>query len=173
MNFQIIIVILFLLNLAIAWLAYFAKKAQLYRFVGIFVFIVLPFITVFLGQPRFVLDYFWWRIAGILAMVLGFGVVLWATQALKDISLLISGSSQKLVTSGPYRYVRHPFYLGLIFMFVGWWWIFAAVYSFYFGMFILALIWIQAYLEEKLILEKQYGMLFKEYRRNTGMFWIK
>lgn len=64
-------------------------------------------------------------------------------------------------------------YLGLIFVWVGWWWVWAAVYSFYFGMFILALAWIQGYLEEKLVLEKKFGDKYREYRRQTGMFWVK
>lgn len=173
MNTQIFFVLLFMLNLAVAWLSYFTKKAQWYRFLGVLIFIALPFIAVFFNQPRFELDYYWWRISGMAAMALGFGVALWALLVIKDISMLMPGPNQKLMISGPYRYVRHPFYLGMIFMFVGWWWIFAAVYSFYFGMFILALIWIQAYLEEKLLLEKEHGILYQEYRRSTGMFWIK
>ena len=60
-----------------------------------------------------------------------------------------------------------------LFVFVGWWWVWAAVYSFYFGMFILALIWLQAYLEEKFILEKQFGDQYRGYKQQTGMFWIK
>jgi protein-S-isoprenylcysteine O-methyltransferase Ste14 len=58
-------------------------------------------------------------------------------------------------------------------MFVGWCWVWAAVYSFYFGLIILALHWIAAYLEEKLTLEKLFGKDFACYRQNTGMFWIK
>lgn len=79
----------------------------------------------------------------------------------------------KFITSGPYQFVRHPLYLGMIFACVGWWWVFSAIYSFYFGMIILALIWIEAYLEEKYSLVKIFGEKYIEYRRHTGMFWIK
>ena len=76
-------------------------------------------------------------------------------------------------TDGPFAFVRHPVYLGLVFIFVGWWWAWAAVYAFYFGMFILALIWINAYLEEKIILMKAFGQKYSEYKQQTGMFWVK
>jgi protein-S-isoprenylcysteine O-methyltransferase Ste14 len=39
-------------------------------------------------------------------------------------------------------------------------------------MFILAMIWLQGYLEDK-IMEKKFGAKFAAYRRETGMFWIK
>ena len=79
----------------------------------------------------------------------------------------------KIVDHKIYSIVRHPQYLGLIVIWVGWWWVWAAVYAFDFGMFILVLTWIEAYLEEKFILEKLFGDKFREYRRQTGMFWIK
>jgi protein-S-isoprenylcysteine O-methyltransferase Ste14 len=60
-----------------------------------------------------------------------------------------------------------------MFVLVGWWWVFAAVYSFYFGMLVLALLWLQGYFEEKLVLEKKYGSVYLAYKQQTGMFWIK
>jgi protein-S-isoprenylcysteine O-methyltransferase Ste14 len=161
---QIIIVLLFALNLLLGWLAHFKKNFSWYRLPGWAIMVVLPLITVLAEQPKFELDYDWWRVAGAAAILLGGALVAWAKRV---------RAGQELVTAGPYAFVRHPIYLGLIFVFVGWWWIWAAVYSFYFGMFILAMLWLEAYLEEKLILEKQFGAKFHDYKRQTGMFWIK
>ncbi|MBU1935618.1 hypothetical protein KKF04_06180, partial [Patescibacteria group bacterium] len=77
------------------------------------------------------------------------------------------------ITSGPYNWLRHPQYLSAIFIFIGWWWIFAAVYSFYFGMIIIATIWLNAYLEEKILLQKKFGQKYAEYQISAGMFWVK
>lgn len=164
MMLQLVLIALFILNMILIWLTVLTKKFEWYRIPGILIFSLVPFSTVFFAQPRFELDFFWWRIAGIAAIVVGFGIMGWAR---------VVFSPQALVTSGPYQFIRHPQYLGLIFMWMGWWWIWVAVYAFYFGMFILALTWIQAYLEEKFILEKKFGDQYLEYRHQTGMFWIK
>ncbi|MFH1826011.1 MAG: isoprenylcysteine carboxylmethyltransferase family protein [bacterium] len=164
MKIQIWILLIFALNLLVIWAAIFKEQLAWDRPLGSLLLFVLPLLTVLFDQPKFALDYFWWYPAGILAVVMGIGIVIWAGRELKG---------QGFVCSGPYAYVRHPQYLGLIFIVVGWWWLWAAVYSFYFGMFMLAMIWIQAYFEEKLILEKQFGDQYRDYRRHTGMFWVK
>ncbi len=165
MGIQILFLVLFALNILSIWLTVVLKKCEWYRILGVLVFSIIPFTTVFFEQPRFELDFFWWRIAGIAAMVLGIGLVIW--------SRFNFNLQQEMKKAGPYQYVRHPQYLGLVFMWIGWWWIWTAVYAFYFGMFILVLTWIEAYLEEKFILEKLFPEQYREYRRHTGMFWIK
>jgi protein-S-isoprenylcysteine O-methyltransferase Ste14 len=131
---------------------------------------ILPFLMVFPEQPRFELDFFWWRVAGLVAIALGVAVYIWAVYEFKKVGW---EEGKKLVDTGPFQFVRHPMYLGTIFVYVGWWWAWAAVYAFYLGMIILAAIWFQAYLEEKIFLEKTFGDKYVEYRRKTGMFWIK
>ena len=168
---QISIVLLFALNLSLLWLGRFRKPLAWYRYPGGVFFLLLPLAGVFFSQPLFELDYFWWRIAGAAAVILGAALVGWALR----VTGLVwpAGEPKELKTEGPFSLVRHPVYLGLIFIFVGWWWVWAAVYSFYFGMLLLALIWINAYLEEKLILQKSFGRGYEEYRQQTGMFWVK
>jgi protein-S-isoprenylcysteine O-methyltransferase Ste14 len=157
----------------ILWAATFNDSLKWYRLPGSFIFAYLPLFPVVFDQPRFELDHFWWKVAGVVAIVAGILLIVWAKRSIGRVLTNIGEMPQELVTSGPYQYLRHPVYLGLIFVLVGWWWIWAVVYSFYFGMFILALIWIQGYLEEKLVLEKKFGDKYREYRRQTGMFWIK
>jgi protein-S-isoprenylcysteine O-methyltransferase Ste14 len=168
---QILIVLLFALNLLLIWLGYFRKPFQWYRYPGGVILILLPLSGVFFQQPLFELDYFWWRIAGVAAIILGAALVGWTLRVAGLV--LPAGEPKELKTGGPFGFVRHPVYLGLVFVFVGWWWVWAAVYAFYFGMFILALIWANAYLEEKLILRKIFGRRYEEYKQQTGMFWVK
>lgn len=158
MEIQIFLVVVFTVNQLLLW------KFNWYYRIGLWLFLIIPLIAAVLPQPRFELDYFWWRIAGMAAIAAGTGLFFWARSVFRP---------DELITSGPYQYLRHPMYLGLIFIFVGWWWIWAAVYSFYFGMFMLAMIWLQGCLEEKLVLEKKFGGRFRDYRSRTGMFWIK
>ena len=130
----------------------------------IFVLCLVGFLSVKLPQPRFQLDFYWFWLAGFLAIVLGLAIYVWAKLQLKN---------DGLVTAGPYHFVRHPQYLGIIFILIGWWWVWAAVYAFYYGLFIISAIWLVAYLEEKLILVKSFGDQFQQYRQQTGMFWFK
>ena len=174
MKIQILFILLFAGNLLSTWAVNFLKKCEWCRFPGYLLMLIIPLTTVFFAQPHFELDYFWWIVAGYIAMVAGLVIIIWAKLELQK-----GGAQwhdiypQAMVTSGPYHFIRHPIYLGLIFILVGWWWVWAAVYAFYFGMFIVALVWIQGYLEEKLILEKKFGDRYREYRQQAGMFWVK
>lgn len=171
MSIQILLVLLFALNLALPLL--FPKQLWL-RLVSLPLKLIIPMLMVFPAQPHFELDYYWWYVAGCIAMVSGAGIALIANLELAKHNVLWYGwEPPQLVKTGLYRYLRHPIYLGLIFFLVGWWWVWAAVSAFYFGMVILALIWAHAYIEEKLTLEQKFGADYFAYRKTTGMFWIK
>jgi protein-S-isoprenylcysteine O-methyltransferase Ste14 len=173
MKIQWLLVLFYAFNLAAVWLSSLFRLCKWYCWPGTVIFVLLPFLGVFFPQPHFELDFFWWKIAGVVAMIMGAGVIALAKMAIPKVGINLGEEPGVLVTSGLYQYVRHPMYLGLIFIYVGWWWVWAAVYSFYFGMLILALIWLQAYAEEKWELLKKFGAKFRDYKAGTGMFWIK
>lgn len=160
MKIQALIVFMFACNLTFIW--QFSKN-KICKMIGQALFIILPFLGVFFSQPKFELDHSWWVVAGYVAIILGLGIWGWAIKSFKP----------GLNTKDAYYYVRHPQYLGLMFIWVGWWWIWAGVYSFYFGMLVLGLVWLQAYLEERSVLEKEFGQKYLEYKKYTGMFWVK
>ena len=84
----------------------------------------------------------------------------------------------KLVTTGPYAFVRNPIYLGMFGAIVGvglafsrWWTLLAAVVIFFVGN------WIRIRAEEKLLRET-FGLKFEEYARSVpaffpGVFWCR
>lgn len=166
MLIQVLLVALFALNLLAIWSTRWLNRCRWYRRIGYLMMGLLPLLSAFPNQPHFELDYYWWKIAGVAALILGAVVYSLAVREL-------IGQRKVLVTSGLYKFVRHPQYLGLILIWVGWWWFWAAVYGFYFGMLILALTWLQGYLEEKYLLEKKFGEAYLTYKQKTGMLWIK
>jgi protein-S-isoprenylcysteine O-methyltransferase Ste14 len=174
MIIQISFVVVFALNMFLIWLSYLTKKAGWFRIPGALIFSFIPFFTFFFPQPQFELDYFWWKVAGVIAICAGFAIAAWAEREMrKSGERVLDIIPRHLFTAGPYAFIRHPHYTGLVLMWVGWWWVWASVYSFYFGMFILLLVWLEAYLEEKLVYEKLFADQFQEYRKITGMFWVK
>jgi protein-S-isoprenylcysteine O-methyltransferase Ste14 len=76
-----------------------------------------------------------------------------------------------LVVTGPYRYVRHPFYTSYILFWAGWglatWSIWAIVPV----AGIVVIYVIAARDEEAKFSRTAMGPRYEEYRRNTGLFW--
>jgi protein-S-isoprenylcysteine O-methyltransferase Ste14 len=79
------------------------------------------------------------RIFGIIIIVSGFVLLGWLFGYRKPVDILVStyvtllkargatplenvsGRSEVLVVQGPYRYVRHPLYLSVVLLVLGWW----------------------------------------------------
>ena len=61
-------------------------------------------------------------IAGLVTLVLAYAVIAWAMAANTFFSTTVrvqEDRGQRVVSSGPYRLVRHPGYVGMILMYVG------------------------------------------------------
>jgi protein-S-isoprenylcysteine O-methyltransferase Ste14 len=73
----------------------------------------------------------------------------------------------ELITSGPYHYVRHPIYAGIIFAFIG---TAIAVGPVWIVLFVISggYFVYSAFKEEK-YLKKQFGESYEEYKRNSKM----
>lgn len=75
----------------------------------------------------------------------------------------------KLVDTGPYGWVRHPQYTAGLIMLLGWFLAWGAWYALSLMPIIAALIYAQALIEEKYILEKLFGEAYADYRKRVGM----
>ncbi len=109
---------------------------------------------------------------GTVLFVIGAALLLWARESLgihwahaADFQIV---PGQDLVIDGPYRYIRHPMYSGLLLIFLG-------VELFTASLFIVAIIPLSGFLwwqgrQEERILEAAFGETYRAYRARTTMF---
>ncbi|HAW49553.1 TPA: hypothetical protein DCX16_01180 [bacterium] len=131
--------------------------------------VVLPFVP----QPRLVNLYLRFAV-GIPLAVFGIAFRIYPLiyfRRMKTRSDLVRPS--KLVINGPYSIVRHPQYVGGIIFIIGWFLIWGGLYSFYILPVLIIMILLQAFIEEKYILEKEFGNEYREYKKKVGMFLPK
>jgi protein-S-isoprenylcysteine O-methyltransferase len=81
------------------------------------------------------------------------------------------GKVEKVVTTGPYRLMRHPQYFAGIIMILGWFLIWGSIYCLSLFPFFIFLIFIQAYIEEKYILERKFEKSYLKYRKTVKMLF--
>jgi protein-S-isoprenylcysteine O-methyltransferase Ste14 len=75
----------------------------------------------------------------------------------------------KLVDSGPYGWVRHPQYTSGFLLLCGWYLTWGASYSLAMLPLLAGIVYAQAWIEERFILEPQFGSAYAAYRARTGM----
>jgi len=109
------------------------------------------------------------QILGLVLTSVGYFVFIW--------SVVVRGryavswqmpENQRLVTSGPYRYVRHPSYLGYFLMFFGLFFLWPNLFT----LFPLVAIprYFRVTFEEERLLVRRFGDEYVEYQRKTGRF---
>ena len=104
------------------------------------IFVALGYVAgIVLGVPSSFGFVFPIRLAGVLVLASGFGLLGWLFKFRKPVYILTStymtlvkaigrvpvgdseGRTESLVVQGPYKHVRHPLYLGVVSLIVGWW----------------------------------------------------
>lgn len=109
-------------------------------------------------------------IAGLLVFWGAAGLAIWARQALgenwahaADVQII---TGQSLVTTGPYRFIRHPIYTAFLFMFIG---IELIVVS-WLLLGALPLLWLLQWQirKEETLLQQEFGDAYRAYARRTG-----
>jgi len=128
----------------------------------------LPLIMVLLGVAAYPINLPEGAVA-LAVMVLGVGIRVWAAMTLGKYytTTLMMSEGQKVVTAGPYAFVRHPGYLGEIMIWTG----FAVVSSNLVLFFLLPAMFVAVYLYrisvEERMLVKGLGDDYVRYRRRT------
>lgn len=108
------------------------------------------------------------RYAGVALLAVGGVLRIWPMFVLgrRFSGLVAIQPGHELVTTGPYRYVRHPSYLGMMLGFAGWALVFRS------GVGLLAAVLGLVLLEQRIaaeeaLLSSQFGSPYEEYRRRT------
>jgi protein-S-isoprenylcysteine O-methyltransferase Ste14 len=83
---------------------------------------------------------------------------------------VVTRKDHSLVTTGPYRYVRHPFYLAFFLAFIGSSLVFANWFLLLAGMVPCGFLVARTRIEEEKLIEK-FGDDYREYMSRTGRFW--
>ena len=101
---------------------------------------------------------------GVILILSGFTLRIAAIRTLRDCFTLQLGVPQRIVTSGLYRWVRHPSYLGSLIMIVG-----LSLVCIYLALAYLAFVFFMARIvEEEAILNLGFPGVYSDYRRRTG-----
>lgn len=120
-------------------------------------------------SARFAPDNDWIKVSGELLVAAGVGIAIWARWHLGQywsarVTLKVD---HQLIQSGPYAWVRHPIYTGVLLamlgsaVFVGEWRALLGV------LLVFVAHWLKAQREEALLVG-QFGSAYEEYRRRTG-----
>jgi protein-S-isoprenylcysteine O-methyltransferase Ste14 len=136
-------------------------------------------ILVFLNVQRILTDSWlqlhflydsWAQAVGISLTAFGYFLFIWSVLARGRYSTAWEmPENHKLVTWGPYRYVRHPSYLAYLILFAG---LFLALLNMVAIPLLLAIpgyVHITAVEEE--LLTRRFGDAYKQYQQKTGKFW--
>ena len=77
----------------------------------------------------------------------------------------------ELCIRGIYAVIRHPIYIAWFIFYIAWSLIWRAVYSLYSIPVMFLLIYLEAYLEEKYMVGKEFPEKYKNYQKEVGMFF--
>jgi protein-S-isoprenylcysteine O-methyltransferase Ste14 len=107
--------------------------------------------------------------AGGLVMMIGYSIFIWSVIARgRFATSWIMPRDHKLVDWGPYRYVRHPSYLGYFLMFLGFFFLWPNLLA------LIPIIAVPGYVlvtgQEESMLKKRFGDAYEQYARRVGRF---
>jgi len=149
------------------------KKAPLFDRVFVSIFMTLTLVQVVVagldaGRYRWLPLALWTFVPGLLLFLAGMGMVLWVflTNPFAETVVRIqSERGHRVISEGPYRFVRHPMYVGSILMYPGTGLMFGSGWAVVVaGTIIAVLVW-RTGREDRYLLENLDG--YAEFARNT------
>ncbi len=151
-----------------------AAFGTLVYFVEAFSYLFLVFSGLIFGLCDFPFIFrfsfiFYIQILGLVLTSVGYSVFVWSVVVRGKYAVSWAmPENQRLVTSGPYRYVRHPSYLGYFLMFCGLFFLWPNLFT----LFPLGAIpgYFRVTFEEERLLVRRFGDEYVEYQRKTGRF---
>lgn len=94
----------------------------------------------------------------------------WGVQTVNQLDFAFSNNVGKIVTSGPFSIIRHPFYLSYILCWITSTVLFNSIELWITLLYLIAFYSISAKTEEKVIMKSEYSIEYESYRNNIGMF---
>jgi protein-S-isoprenylcysteine O-methyltransferase Ste14 len=126
-----------------------------------------------LAQPRFIGSLrLGLGVAG--ALLVSVGAILWGwgVRLLEpSVGWGDESNPKYLVIQGPYKWMRHPIYVGAVTLMVGWILLNGALYSLLLCPIFYLMFHFEAYLEEKSILGPKFGHEFQRYKEQIPAFF--
>lgn len=143
------------------------RPIALLMWLGVFAYLINPAWIAWSSIPLPA----WLRWSGVAALALGVALLAWALDRLgKNLTdTVVTREAHTLITTGPYRWVRHPFYDALALFVLG----FALITTSWFilatGALVFFLLALRSHTEEELLLAR-FGEPYRAYRQSTGRF---
>ena len=113
----------------------------------------------------------WLRWTGVAFLLLCVGLLIWTLPALGTnlTDTVVTREHHTLVTRGPYRWIRHPFYVAMALIATGSALIAANWFMLVSGAVVFTLLAVRSRVEEEQLAER-FGDAYREYKRRTGRF---
>jgi protein-S-isoprenylcysteine O-methyltransferase Ste14 len=151
-----------------AFILFGLRLSGLPWFIGGIVWMIEPKLMAWASVPLPL----WLRWCGfVLIGIWGF-LFVWTFQTLgKNLTdTVVTRKEHALVTTGPYRYVRHPFYLAFLVAVIGGSIVMANWYLFVTSILPFAFLVARTRIEEEKLVER-FGDEYRDYMAKTGRFW--
>ena len=151
-----------------AFILFGLRLSGLPWFIGGIVWMIDPSLMAWSSLPLPI----WLRCCGFVLVGLWGILFVWTFQTLgKNLTdTVVTRKDHTLVTDGPYRYVRHPFYLAFFIAIVGGSIVTANLYLFMTGLLPFAFLIARTRIEEEKLIER-FGDEYRNYMSKTGRFW--
>ena len=146
---------------------------------GTIAFMVLAYTLLFTNrielpwlQQRFIPNADWIAVLGIFVTFTGVAIAIWARYTLGEYwsAMVTLKEDHRLISNGPYAYVRHPIYTGLLLATLGT----ALMVGEWRGIVTVLLVLIahtQKAKREEALLGKEFGSQYEDYRHRTGFLF--
>ena len=108
--------------------------------------------------------------ACLLLLILSLSLFWWSIHTAKNLDFAFSKNVGKLITSGPYALVRHPFYVSYILVWTSTTILFNSVFLWITFLYLVTFYFMSARDEEKAILSSEHSKEYFEYRQRVAMF---
>lgn len=174
---QVILVIISWLGIAISWSSgYLGNRRIRQPFsgiltnVGILVMFIPWIVMPILAQPHLIGP--WQAVTFAMGIVFIVAAIIIEVKAMPFILPAAKKGGDELdpeylVVEGPYRRVRHPQYLGAVFLFIGWILLLGGLYTILLSPIVFLLLRFEAYLEESRVLGPKFGTEFLQFKERV------